>query len=65
MRKAAIVVALIVIYIYAIHSVHAGSQPIRSKAGLVISASDVASQVQAFLNARTHEWLLAPLCPGT
>src|SRR5438874_2681733 len=47
MRKAAILVAFIAIYIYAIHAVHAGSQPARSKTGLVISASDIASQVGA------------------
>src|SRR2546421_10967349 len=44
MRKTAILVVLIA---FAFHSVHAGSQPIRSKTGVVISASDVASQVGA------------------
>jgi gamma-glutamyltranspeptidase/glutathione hydrolase len=47
MRKTAILVVLIIIYIYAIHSVHAGAQPIRSKTGIVISASAMASQVGA------------------
>jgi gamma-glutamyltranspeptidase/glutathione hydrolase len=45
LRKVAILVALIVIY--TTHSVRAGSQPTRSKTGMVISASDIASQVGA------------------
>ena len=44
MRKNAI---LVVLFVVAIHSLHAGSQPIRTKTGMVISASDVASKVGA------------------
>lgn len=48
MRKAVSLILLILVYwVYAIHSVHAGSQPIRSKTGIVISASDIASQAGA------------------
>ncbi len=43
--KAAILIALILVG--AVQLVHTGSQPIRSKRGMVISASDVASQVGA------------------
>ena len=45
MRKAVVLVLLIIIY--AVHSIQAGSQPVRSKTGMVISASEMASQVGA------------------
>lgn len=45
MRRAVLLVLLIIIY--ALHCVQAGSQPARSKTGMVISASELASQVGA------------------